>query len=157
MTTSPVIRPAQAADVPALVELLRLGALAADKEDPNALERYNDALAEIAADPRGGAVLVAELDGTVVGVCQLILFRHLQERGGRCAEIESMHTHPAWRGRGIGGTLLDAAVELARTAGCYRVQLTSNTARPDAHRFYERHGFAPTHVGFKRRLDGAPP
>jgi GNAT superfamily N-acetyltransferase len=157
MTTSPVIRPAQAADLPALIELLRLGALVPDKEDPRDFDCYADALNEIAADPRGGAVLVAELDGTVVGVCQLIVFRHLQERGGRCAEIESMHTHPAWRGHGIGGALLDAVVELARAAGCYRVQLTSNTARPDAHRFYERHRFEPTHVGFKRRLDGTPP
>ena len=36
--------------------------------------------------------------------------------------------------------------------GCYRIQLTSNTARPDAHRFYERLGFVPSHVGFKMRL-----
>jgi hypothetical protein len=32
------------------------------------------------------------------------------------------------------------------------VQLTSNNKRPDAHRFYERLGFEPTHRGFKLRL-----
>ncbi|MGH9094572.1 MAG: GNAT family N-acetyltransferase [Acidimicrobiales bacterium] len=53
----------------------------------------------------------------------------------------------------MGAVLLDAAVAAARAAGCYRVQLTSNQARPDAHRFYAGHGFAPTHVGFKRYLE----
>ena len=91
--------------------------------------------------------------GEVVGTCQLITFRHLQHGGGRCAEIESMHVRPDVRGTGVGGVLLEAAVEAAVVAGCYRVQLTSNAARTDAHRFYERHGFVASHVGFKRLLD----
>jgi hypothetical protein len=32
------------------------------------------------------------------------------------------------------------------------MQFTSNTARGDAHRFYERLGFAATHAGFKKEL-----
>jgi hypothetical protein len=32
------------------------------------------------------------------------------------------------------------------------VQLTSNDARPDAHRFYQRLGFTPSHRGFKLLL-----
>ena len=38
----------------------------------------------------------------MVGVCQLVVFRHLQARGGLCAEVESVHVHPVWRGQGIG-------------------------------------------------------
>jgi len=146
-----VVRPAGPDDAAALVGLLRAGALGPPYEDPDALDAYASALVDIAATD-GDHVLVAELDGRVVGTCQLITFRHLQHRGGRCAEIESMHVMPELRGQGIGGVLLEAAVGLARSAGCYRVQLTSNAARTDAHRFYERHGFAPSHVGFKRVL-----
>lgn len=40
----------------------------------------------------------------------------------------------------------------ARTRGCTILQLTSDAARTDAHRFYERLGFRPTHVGFKKDL-----
>ncbi|HET9690054.1 MAG TPA: hypothetical protein VFP61_02805, partial [Acidimicrobiales bacterium] len=71
-------------DLPRLVELLAGGALTV-KEDPADLAPYIAALAAIDADPRT-AVLVAEVDGEVVGVLQLFVLQHLQERGGRCAE-----------------------------------------------------------------------
>ena len=145
-----VVREATEEDIPRLVELLEHGSLTEGKEDPTDLSPYRAALAEIARGP--GAVLVAEIDGQVVGVCQLIVFRHLQTRGGLCAEVESVHVHPDHRGRGIGTVLMRAAVQRARELGCYRVQLTSNNARPDAHRFYERLGFEPSHRGFKLML-----
>ena len=145
------IRSAGAADAGSLGALIAAGSLGPTDDGPDDPAPYVDALAEIADRP-GCDVLVAEVDGEVVGVCQLVVFRHLQHRGGRCAEIESMHVRPDLRSTGIGGRLLVAAVEAARRAGCYRVQLTSNAARADAHRFYERHGFAATHVGFKLLL-----
>lgn len=134
-----------------MVALLQAGALTQDADDTD-LAPYRVALADIGATP-GTDVLVAVLDGRVVGTCQLITFRHLQHGGGRCAELESMHVAPEVRGRGVGGVLVESAVDRARDAGCYRVQLTSNLVRTDAHRFYERHGFSPSHVGFKRLLD----
>jgi GNAT superfamily N-acetyltransferase len=145
-----VIRPAGEADLAGIVELFELGAAPgtpAGVEDGAELDRYASALHEIEAT--GGTVLVAQLGEQVVGVCQLIVFRHLQRRGGRCAEIESVHVHPDHRSSGIGSALLRDAIERARRLGCYRVQLTSNVVRTDAHRFYERLGFVPSHVGFK--------
>jgi GNAT superfamily N-acetyltransferase len=146
-----VVRPARGADLPRLVELLDFGSLDVGREDPRNMDRYQQALVEIEATP-GCELLVAEVGGEVVGVCQLIVFRHFQSMGGRCAEIESMHVHPEWRGKGIGGLLLERAVSQATSHGCYRVQLTSNKKRDEAHRFYQRHGFVRTHEGFKRGL-----
>ena len=155
-TTHPdglVIRRATEDDLGRAVELLLLGAVPdgpTRDEDPADMEPYVAALREV--DTTAGAVLVAELQGEVVGVCQLILFRHLQARGGLCAELESVHVHPDHRGTGIGRALVGEAVDRARALGCYRVQLTSNAARQDAHRFYEGLGLAPSHVGFKLPL-----
>lgn len=147
------IRPAAEADVPALVALLVGGAvsgMAEDREDTTDAGLYRAALAEIEAT--GNTVLVAEQQGVVVGMCQLLVFRHLQARGGRCAELESVHVRADCRARGIGSALVRAAVDEARARGCYRVQLTSNARRDGAHRFYRRLGFEPSHVGFKLQL-----
>jgi GNAT superfamily N-acetyltransferase len=147
-----VVRSAVPTDVRRLVALLEHGALDDGKEDPSDLSLYSAALTEIQKSGRND-VLVAEVNGEVVGMCQLVMFRHFQRRGGLCGELESMHIHPDYRNRGIGGQLLKAAVDAARKAGCYRVQLTSNSERLDAHRFYEREGFTPSHLGFKRVLE----
>jgi GNAT superfamily N-acetyltransferase len=111
---------------------------------------YVAALRDIEDGP--GALLVADLEGRAVGVCQLIVFRHFQHGGGLCAEVESVHVHPDHRGSGIGHALMEAAIGRARQLGCYRIQLTSNAVRSDAHRFYESLGFTLSHVGFKRIL-----
>jgi GNAT superfamily N-acetyltransferase len=148
------IRPAAEGDLARIVELLVRGAVPggpASMEDPATLDPYRAALRDIAAS--AGTVLVAEVHGEVVGTCQLVVFRHLQARGGLCAEIESVHVHPDHRGAGVGSALLGEVVARARALGCYRVQLTSNVARPDAHRLYERLGFSPSHVGFKMLLE----
>jgi GNAT superfamily N-acetyltransferase len=152
-----VIRPAEEAELGRIVELFALGAVpggAPSTEDSDDLGPYRAAWRDIVdgGNGDGGVILVAVVAGEVVGVCQLIVFRHLQAHGGLCAELESVHVHPDHRGTGVGGTLLREAIERARARGCYRLQMTSNAGRPDAHRFYERLGFVPTHVGFKLLL-----
>lgn len=56
------------------------------------------------------------------------------------------------RSMGYGEMLVRRAIEEARKAGCYRVSLTSNKRRTDAHRFYERMGFQRTHEAFRMDL-----
>jgi GNAT superfamily N-acetyltransferase len=146
-TDEVVVRQAEERDLDRVVELFELGSLVEGKEDRSDLRPYAAALSEIAARP--GGLLVAQSGGLVVGVCQLIVFRHLQAGGGLCAEIESVHVHPDWRGQGIGRLLMGSAVDRAGALGCYRVQLTSNNQRTEAHRFYESLGFEATHQGFK--------
>jgi GNAT superfamily N-acetyltransferase len=145
-----IIRPVRVTDAARVVALLVGGALR-PSEDASDLAPYEAALQEITDNP-AATVLVAEEDGEVVAMCQVITFRHLQQTGGLCAEIESMHVDERCRSRGIGGLLLTEAVDWARSMGCYRVQLTSNKARTAAHRFYLRHGFDQSHEGFKRYL-----
>ena len=150
------VRDALESDVEELIALLLGGkvdgATHPDIADARYLGDYIDALREIDRTD-GSYLIVAELGGRLVGMLQLITFRHLQHRGGRCAEIESMHVAADERARGIGGQLIDYAVARARDLGCYRIQLTSNAARDGAHRFYESHEFEATHRGYKRYLD----
>jgi GNAT superfamily N-acetyltransferase len=148
------VRPSVPEDAPAIARLLAEGTRTPAAEDPSTPERYVDATARIRA--AGGDVLVADYDGVVVGVCQVLLLQHLQHAGGKVAEVESVHVDDEHRRHGVGAALLSAAVEWAAAEGCYRVQLTSHEDRGDAHRFYTSLGFVPSHVGFKLVLDDEP-
>lgn len=144
------VRPLARGEVAAALAVMLQGSLHPDGERPEHPDAYWRAAEETTA--RGGAVLVALEGGEVVGLCQVMVLRHFQHAGGLCAELESVFVREDRRARGVGGALLEAAEELARERGCYRVQLTSNVVRADAHRFYEAHGYAPTHRGYKKGL-----
>ena len=146
------VRDALESDVAQLVDLLLGGRVADTPDDGHHEADYVDAIREIDRTD-GSYLLVGELAGRIVGMLQLVTFRHLQHRGGRCAEIESMHVAADDRSTGIGGRMIEHAIGRARDLGCYRIQLTSRVERESAHRFYAEHGFEATHVGFKRYLD----
>lgn len=141
------IRRASRADVPAIVALYADDMLGVARETPHELERYYAAF-----DALDGELLVGEVEGAVVATLQLTMIQQLSARGGKVAQIEAVRVASALRGRGLGATLVRDAIERARAAGCARVQLTSNTSRSDAHRFYARLGFAASHTGFKLSL-----
>lgn len=90
--------------------------------------------------------------GKVVGTFQLTLTPGLVGGGRTRATMESVHVLPDRRGGGIGARMVDHAINEARAAGAGSLQLTSNKKRLDAHRFYERLGFAKSHEGFKLPL-----
>jgi GNAT superfamily N-acetyltransferase len=146
-----LVRPMRIEDVAAAIELLRGGSLMPEFEDPSRVDDYWAAVEETRR--QRGDVLVAEVDGEVVGVTQVIIFQHFQHAGGWCCEVESVHVRSDQRSHGIGAQLLLAAEELAQDRGCYRIQLTSRNVRDDAHRFYRTNGYGQTSQGFKKFFD----
>ncbi len=153
--TSPVLmRRATAADLPRIVQLLADDALGATREhfvDPLPAP-YLDAFAAIEADPNQ-FLLVADVGGSVVGVLQLTFIPGLTRLGSWRAMIEGVRVDGSQRGAGIGQQLVSWAIDEARRRGCRLVQLTTDKSRLDAHRFYERLGFAASHEGMKYQLD----
>jgi GNAT superfamily N-acetyltransferase len=145
-----LIRPIEHDDVSAAALVLQGGSLTSDVEDETNVEAYWRAVESTRAND--GDVLVADLDGEVVGVCQVIVFAHFQHTGARCGELESVHVRSDLRSQGIGTALIKAAEEFAKQQGCYRVQLTSRNVRLDAHRFYLTNGFEQTSQGFKKSI-----
>jgi GNAT superfamily N-acetyltransferase len=53
------------------------------------------------------------------------------------------------RSGGIGGLLMAAAEEWARARGLTHIELSSNSGRVDAHRFYEQQGFGRANAFLK--------
>jgi GNAT superfamily N-acetyltransferase len=145
------IRPAVPDDIPAIVAMLADDSLGALRESPDDLTPYTAAYERLTADPNQHLV-VAERAGRVVGTLQLTIIPGLSRRGATRAVIESVRVHADERGSGLGTRFIEWAIEEARLLGCQLVQLTSDTRRTDAHRFYERLGFSATHLGFKLDL-----
>ncbi|NUS09024.1 MAG: GNAT family N-acetyltransferase [Nonomuraea sp.] len=145
------IRPATADDVAAIVAMLADDPLGAQRESPDDLTPYLAALERLAADPNQH-LMVAVREGSVVGTLQLSIIPGLSRRGATRSIIEAVRIHADERGSGLGTRLIEWAIDESRRQGCQLVQLTSDSTRTDAHRFYERLGFTASHVGFKLPL-----
>jgi len=145
------IRPARRDDLPAIVAMLADDPLGAQRESPDDLSPYTAAFDRLARDPNQHVVVAVRAD-KVVGTLQLTVIPGLSRRGTTRSVIEGVRVHADERGSGLGTRLIEWAVEESRAQGCRLVQLTSDVTRTDAHRFYERLGFEPSHVGFKLSL-----
>ncbi|WP_167760973.1 GNAT family N-acetyltransferase [Geodermatophilus sp. DF01_2] len=112
---------------------------------------YRRAFAAIDADP-AQLLLAVTYGQDVVGTMQLTEIPGLSRGGATRLEVEAVRVRSDLRGRGIGAAVLGWTRDEARRRGCGLVQLTTDTRRPEAHRFYERLGFTASHVGFKLQL-----
>ena len=92
-------------------------------------------------------VIVARLDGVIVGTLTLVVFR--LSTGVR-AWIEDVVVDEAARGHGVGDQLNRFALELARQKGARSVDLTSRPSREAANRLYQRIGFTPRETNVYR-------
>lgn len=148
------LRRAVAADVPAIVGLLADDQLGATRDGgPGAdLAPYLRAFTIIDADPAQRLLVAVSPGGELAGTMQLTFIPGLARRGALRAQIEAVRVARDHRGHGLGEAMMRWAIAEAERHGCALVQLTSDKRRPDAHRFYQRLGFAPTHEGFKLGL-----
>lgn len=146
-------RRATRADVPDIVRLLSDDDLGQQRErcETPLPQVYYTAFEEIDQDIHNQLVVI-EQNGAIIGTLQLTFLPSLSFQGGKRAQIESVRVDGRFRGQGIGQKLCQWAIEQARQAGCHTVQLTTNASRADAHRFYQRLGFVPSHVGMKLHL-----
>ncbi|WP_030702881.1 MULTISPECIES: GNAT family N-acetyltransferase [unclassified Streptomyces] len=145
------IRPVTPDDLASVVAMLADDPLGAQRESPDDLTPYEEALQRLTDDPNQH-VVVAVREGRVVGTLQLTIVPGLSRRGATRSIIEGVRIHGDERGSGLGTQLIQWAVDESRRQDCRLVQLTSDVTREDAHRFYERLGFTASHVGFKLAL-----
>jgi GNAT superfamily N-acetyltransferase len=147
------VREARAEDVEAIARLFAEDSLGGhgDRWDEATRPAYEGAFAAIAASPHN-RLFVLEEAGDVVGTFQVTLIPGLSGRGALRARLEGVQVRADRRSRGHGALMVAHAEGVARASGAASLALTSNKARVDAHRFYERLGFARTHEGFKKPL-----
>ena len=146
------IRPAEAADVPVIAELIR--ALARYEKLEQEVTMTDELLTRNLFGPRRYAeTLIAEEDGQPIGFA---LFFHnfstfLAQPG---IYLEDLFVVPEHRGRGIGRALLMELARLAVQRGCGRLEWAVLDWNKDAIGFYERLGAKPNSEWTVYRLAG---
>jgi GNAT superfamily N-acetyltransferase len=141
------IRNAQAADAEAIASLLgQLGYPAGPGSVGSRLERLVIV---------GDRVVVAELDGRVVGFAQLHVSPTI-EHEQPAAKLSALVVDETHRGEGIGRALVEAMETEARARRCTLLFLTTAARREDAHEFYRRVGLEETGKRFTKLLDTSP-
>lgn len=99
----------------------------------------------------GDRVVVAEVDGVVVGLAHLQVTPAI-ERDRPAAKLGALIVDEEQRGRGVGRALVEAIEVEARRRGCELLFLTTAERRDDAHAFYERVGLEHTGRRYSRTL-----
>ena len=82
----------------------------------------------------------------------LLTFRPGVWAAGPVALLEELYVRPGMRGEGIGHTVLERAMALARERGSETFEINVDEDDTDARRFYEAHGFSNTEPGRTDRL-----
>lgn len=131
------IRKATIDDRERVIELLRTllvpsGEVAEDWTDQAEVFRL------LVEEPELGCILIAEVDGEIAGITTLSYPIALRCSGPYSC-IEENIVDERYRGRGIGGALLEAAIAEATARGCDELQV--NAPSEKGYPLYLRYGF----------------
>ena len=147
MTQELSIRTPKPADAPALAALVtQLGY-------PAPAEVIPDRLANMARSD-DNIVLVAEEDGTVVGVMTARVMWVIHH-DAPLAYLTALVVLDSARGKGIGSMLLDRAEQWAMQKGAHKISLSSAMHRTETHSYYDNRGYERSGLRFTKKL-GAP-
>lgn len=144
------VRPARRDDLPALCTLLgELFAIEADfQADPYKQWR---GLELLLTQSQEALLLVAELDGAVVGMCSAQVLLSTAE-GGEVALVEDVVVRSDQRGMGVGSRLLAGVESWCLERGIRRLQLLADRGNTPALDFYHTKGWQPTQLTAWRKI-----
>ena len=131
-------------------DLEPVSALLGELGYPASAREVAQRLARVERDA-ASCVLVAELEGRVVGMAAFHVIPHI-ELDRPTARLTSLVVAEEARRKGVGRALVDRVEAEARAAGCGRVELMTGDQRTDAHAFYDALGFADASRRFVKEL-----
>jgi GNAT superfamily N-acetyltransferase len=135
------IRQATEADLAAILNLYRQPDL--DGEVSLSIPQAKTWFARIQTCPHYH-LYVAELNsvnGAIVGTFALLIMDNLSHAGRPSGIVEAVAVASSCQGQGIGKAMMQFAMQQCQQANCYKLTLSSNLKRSNAHAFYESLGF----------------
>jgi GNAT superfamily N-acetyltransferase len=129
------VRPARPSDSHRIAELYTQLV-----ENP-AVKVLPERIAQISDEPNT-ALFVCERDGVVEGTALVSLCSDVMFGFQPFAVVENIVVNQALRGKGLGAALLQHIETFCLSRDCSKIMLLSAFQRTDAHRFFERAGYA---------------
>ncbi|TVR39658.1 MAG: GNAT family N-acetyltransferase [Planctomycetota bacterium] len=123
---------------------------------PDASERLTVYFERINCWPHSGIFGCFDQD-QLLGSYSLIVVPLLVHGGRQIGIVESVVVDSLRRGQGIGRQLMEDAARRGRQAGCYKLMLSSNLRRHQAHDFYAQLGFQRHGYSYHLEIDHAEP
>ena len=133
-----VIREATEQDLPDILNIYRVSGI--NDQESFTVDEASQHLALLKQYP-SFRIFVALAGKVIAGTYELMIMNNMAKRGLRSGIVEDVAVHPDFQGRGIGRAMMHHAQVECRKAACYKLTLSSNLKREDAHRFYESLGF----------------
>lgn len=145
-----VLREVNEADIPHVMKLYRQsdmdnGAGYSDAEAMEAFRRFQKY-------PDYRIYLVWDGD-VAVGTFALAILDNLLHGGVKSGLIEAVVVNEDYQGQGVGKLMMREALQVAQQKGCYKVSLSSNLRREQAHQFYDGLGFKRHGISFLMELE----
>ena len=146
-----IIRQATKKDIPRILELYKQLSFSPEEHRKPPVKDCRAILEEMKKVP-GYELLVAEENGEVVGTTVLAVLPGFAHGTSPFAVVEYFVVDEKRRSQGIGKLLMEYVVARAKEAGCYKIALTSDNRREQAHKFYNSIGFKSSSHGFRLYL-----
>ena len=155
----PVVRRAEARDIPAILELLVQVNRVHHEGRPDLFKKATKYTAEelraILADDSTPVFVGVDEAGAVLGHGFCVFQQQLNSplmTDVKTLYIDDICVDERARGRGVGRALYEHILDFARESGCHNVTLNVWSCNPGAMAFYEKLGLVPYKVGMEKIL-----
>lgn len=97
-------------------------------------------------------ILIAEQDSKIVGMISMMFLPRLN-RSKLELYVPELVVSENHKRVGIGKSLMDSCVDIAKKKKCFRIRLESGNQRKDAHQFYKKIGFEQSALSYTMTVD----
>lgn len=126
-----IIREAEEMDLESIISIFKQPEM--DNGEVISLEKAKDIFKKTKKYPFF-KVYVAVLENKVVGTFELLIMDNLAHQGVPSGIIEDVAVSEDYQGKGIGKEMMRFAMKVCKDFGCYKVTLSSNLKRENAHK-----------------------
>ena len=145
-----LIREARQSDLPMIEKLMAELSDSVDNDEGFDMDVVSENLRILLRDD-SFHLLVAEANGSVVGVISLAIRRTILH-SGPSGLIDELVVTGSYRGKGVGGQLINAAIEKCEKLGCCEIEVSTEFTNANARKFYNDCGFEERGVLFEKDL-----